>query len=132
MRYRLRTLLVVLALGPPVMAAAWWLWHAMMSAELADISASVACGALVLLIGGAAVWSAFNGLTGRSHFTRFIAGSVMTFVSLAAVLGYFSPELGPADKTTDNLMSVMVFSVAGLVGLLAAVRGCGSRQRTTA
>jgi len=24
MRYRLRTLLIVLALGPPVLAAAWW------------------------------------------------------------------------------------------------------------
>ena len=24
MRYRLRTLLIVLALGPPILAAAWW------------------------------------------------------------------------------------------------------------
>src|SRR5436190_21596961 len=27
MRYRLRTLLIVLALGPPVLAGAWWLWR---------------------------------------------------------------------------------------------------------
>jgi hypothetical protein len=27
MRYRLRTLLIVLALGPPVLAGAWFLWQ---------------------------------------------------------------------------------------------------------
>jgi hypothetical protein len=27
MRFRLRTLLIVLALGPPVMAGAWWAAH---------------------------------------------------------------------------------------------------------
>ncbi len=26
LRYRLRTLLIVLALGPPVLAAGWWGW----------------------------------------------------------------------------------------------------------
>ncbi len=26
MRYRLRTLLIVLAVGPPVMAGTWWTW----------------------------------------------------------------------------------------------------------
>jgi hypothetical protein len=26
MRYRLRTLLIVLALGPPVLAGMWWAW----------------------------------------------------------------------------------------------------------
>jgi hypothetical protein len=26
MRYRLRTLLIVLALAPPALAGAWWLW----------------------------------------------------------------------------------------------------------
>jgi hypothetical protein len=26
MRFRLRTLLIVLALGPPVIALAWWYW----------------------------------------------------------------------------------------------------------
>jgi hypothetical protein len=26
MRFRLRTLLIVLALGPPVLAAGWWAW----------------------------------------------------------------------------------------------------------
>jgi hypothetical protein len=26
MRFRLRTLLIVLALGPPILALAWWLW----------------------------------------------------------------------------------------------------------
>src|SRR4051794_32848204 len=26
MRYRLRTLLIVLALGPPVLATVWWAW----------------------------------------------------------------------------------------------------------
>jgi len=26
MRYRLRTLMIVLALGPPVLALAWWNW----------------------------------------------------------------------------------------------------------
>jgi hypothetical protein len=28
MRYRLQTLLIVLALGPPVLAGAWWGWKA--------------------------------------------------------------------------------------------------------
>ena len=28
MRYRLRTLLIVLALGPPVLAVGWWGWSA--------------------------------------------------------------------------------------------------------
>jgi hypothetical protein len=28
MQYRLRTLLIVLALGPPVLAGAWWVWPA--------------------------------------------------------------------------------------------------------
>jgi hypothetical protein len=27
MRYRLRTLLIVLALGPPVLAVGWWGWE---------------------------------------------------------------------------------------------------------
>ena len=27
MRYRLRTLLILLAILPPVLAAGWWLWH---------------------------------------------------------------------------------------------------------
>jgi hypothetical protein len=27
MRYRLRTLLMVLALGPPLLAGAWWGWR---------------------------------------------------------------------------------------------------------
>jgi len=26
MRYRLRTLLIVLAVGPPLLAGAWWAW----------------------------------------------------------------------------------------------------------
>jgi hypothetical protein len=26
MRYRLRTLLIVVALGPPIIALTWWLW----------------------------------------------------------------------------------------------------------
>jgi hypothetical protein len=26
-RYKLRTLMIVLALGPPVLAAAWCFWH---------------------------------------------------------------------------------------------------------
>ena len=28
MRYRLRTLLILLALGPPLIAGAWWTWRA--------------------------------------------------------------------------------------------------------
>ena len=28
MRFRLRTLLIVLALGPPVIAGVWWAWEA--------------------------------------------------------------------------------------------------------
>ena len=34
MRYRLRTLLIVLALGPPMLAGPWWLWR---SGQLAGL-----------------------------------------------------------------------------------------------
>ena len=124
MRFRLRTLLIVLALGPPVLAAAWGLWSAMASPEFADGIAQVACGAFVFLAGGAAIWWAVKGLSGRSRITRFIAASALTFVPLVSVLSYFAPELGPGDAATDNLMLLMVISIAGLVGLLAAVRRC--------
>ena len=39
-RFRLRTLLIVLALGPPVLAIGWWLWC---------ISPDAAASAVVIL-----------------------------------------------------------------------------------
>ena len=48
MRYRLRTLLIVLALGPPVLAAVWW-YGSGFFAVLLDVAVFGLVAILVLL-----------------------------------------------------------------------------------
>ena len=71
MQYRLRTLLILLAIGPPVLAGAWWAWpfvaevaNSLASSPwdnwrpLLELGASVAALiAIVTLIGALARWS---------------------------------------------------------------------------
>jgi hypothetical protein len=48
MRYRLRTLLIVLALGPPMLALAWWLRVELLQMTVAAVFWALLVGVLLL------------------------------------------------------------------------------------
>jgi predicted PurR-regulated permease PerM len=54
MRYRLRTLLVALTLGPPVLALEWWYWK---ESSLALLVLLVVILSLILWLLNALVWA---------------------------------------------------------------------------
>ena len=61
MRYRLRTLLIVLALGPPVLAVAWWAGLLIVAfaprprSYAEAFTCCLVCGLLVIAVGGVVI-----------------------------------------------------------------------------